>query len=689
MDNFVLTEKGVVIKITNTSAEQVLTNDNGFISPTLKLSEEVVHKEIIPAFKIKIPAYVSYGVFDIAPGDSISFIVKKPNEVFYYIGLQDARMEGISISVTPVTDSVVLQDKVITPTTEEQVVTADEGYNGLGTVTVNAMNLGTKTITASDTYNAADDGFDGYSSVEVNISVPTPTPGVKSGAIIRDYDGSVIASYTPAQFAALSAYPAQPVHTGLTGQGYNWSLANAKAYVAKYGYVEVGATYTTDDGKTRYYIALTEDNIEITFYIGLNGTAIIDWGDDSETDTITGEDIDTQIDTPHTYTTAGKYIITINVTDGSAALMSSYLTDVYKAEIGSGVVSIGSGAFSGYSSEDYNNYFNSITIPNTVMNIAGGAFNYCNNQLSIVIPNSITVINNLFCNNGLISVYLPDTINTINGHSFESTKMKSIIIPDSCLAIGDYAFHEADIEFIIIPDSVTSLGQYVFDSCTYLSYAYLSSNVDYDNVYYGIFTHCPSLKTIVIPNNFDSSIGDYLYIESIIYKNDVTSIYNIFGSDTLYCSKSFVIPDSVTYIGDNTFDNSYNSFKYLESITIPSSVTSIGTGAFQYCSSLSSITIPEGVTSIGSNTFQGCCSLTSITIPEGVTEIGDYAFQDCYSLSSITFEPTIPPTISLDEFENINPLCTIYVPQGTLEAYTTAENYPDPTLYTYIERPAT
>ena len=46
MDNFVFTEKGVVVKITNTSAEQVFTNDNGFISPTLKLSEEIVHKEI-------------------------------------------------------------------------------------------------------------------------------------------------------------------------------------------------------------------------------------------------------------------------------------------------------------------------------------------------------------------------------------------------------------------------------------------------------------------------------------------------------------------------------------------------------------------------------------------------------------------------------------------------------------------
>ena len=74
----------------------------------------------------------------------------------------------------------------------------------------------------------------------------------------------------------------------------------------------------------------------------------------------------------------------------------------------------------------------------------------------------------------------------------------------------------------------------------------------------------------------------------------------------------------------------------LTSITLPDSVTSIGSYAFYYCSSLTSITIPESVTSIGNYAFDGCSSLTSITLPDGVTSIEDYAFRSCSSLTSIT-----------------------------------------------------
>lgn len=69
-------------------------------------------------------------------------------------------------------------------------------------------------------------------------------------------------------------------------------------------------------------------------------------------------------------------------------------------------------------------------------------------------------------------------------------------------------------------------------------------------------------------------------------------------------------------------------------VVIPTNVTSIGNGAFSFCSDVTSITIPNTVTTIGIFAFNDCTSLASITIPNSVTSIGDYAFNNCSSLTS-------------------------------------------------------
>ena len=94
--------------------------------------------------------------------------------------------------------------------------------------------------------------------------------------------------------------------------------------------------------------------------------------------------------------------------------------------------------------------------------------------------------------------------------------------------------------------------------------------------------------------------------------------------------------DDITSIG-------WGAFGYctvLTSITIPDCVTSIGDWAFYYCSSLTSITIPANVTSIGYEAFANCTNLTNVTIPNSVTYIEEEAFYGCSSLIDIFVNQT-------------------------------------------------
>ncbi len=113
--------------------------------------------------------------------------------------------------------------------------------------------------------------------------------------------------------------------------------------------------------------------------------------------------------------------------------------------------------------------------------------------------------------------------------------------------------------------------------------------------------------------------------------NNVTSIGN--GAFS-YCSglTSVTIPNSMTSIGNWAFCGCSG----LTSVIIPNSVTTIGGSAFEGCTGLTSVTIPNSVTSIGGGAFNSCSSLTSVTIPNSVSTIGDGTFAWCTGLTSIT-----------------------------------------------------
>ena len=465
------------------------------------------------------------------------------------------------------------------------------------------------------------------------LNMPTEIASIQTGdgsssssvlsndATFYDYDGTIVASYSLEEVQALTSLPAGPSHDGLTFQGWNWSLEDIKTM---YRAVNVGAIYTTNDGKTRIYITLGEGRTSPLLGCCPNGTVIVDWGDGTTPDTLTGTSTSTIQYTPtHNYTSPGNYVISLTVNGtcgflgGSKINNSCYLLKysttedtrnryyqnaITKIEFGDNVTTIGQSAFhSCYS-------LTNIVISDSVTTIGQSAFYDCYSITNIVIPDSVITIGKsafLRCYS-LTNIIMPNCISSIGFETFDTCySLTNIVIPNSIITIGQSAFHSCySLTNIVIPDSVTTIGQYAFDSC--------------------------------------------------------------------YSFRNIVIPNSVTSIGKHAFQSCFS----LTNIVIPNSMTTIGDYAFCYCYSLTNITIPDSVNTIESTAFFDCYSLASIVIPDSVTTIGQNAFYGCYGMAEYHLKPTTPPTLSnTNAFTGISDDCIIYVPQGSLEAYQTATNW--------------
>ena len=324
--------------------------------------------------------------------------------------------------------------------------------------------------------------------------------------VFYDYDGSVAASYSSSDFANLTAMPANPSHTGLIAQGWNWSLANAKAYVAKYGKLNIGQMYITDDGKTRVYIHLEQGRTSPMLGVRPNGTVDVDWGDGTAHDTLTGTS--TLIDkwTPtHNYVTPGDYVIKLTVT-GSMGFYDSGTSNQY-----SGLLR--------YSSSDdtrnraYHNAIKKIEIGNGVTNIVDYAFAYCFSLSSITIPNSVTSIGNSAFRNcySLSSIAIPDSATTIWSSAFINCySISSIAIPNSVTSsIKSSTFYNCySLPSVAIPDGVTSIDNSAFNNCQSLSSVVIPDGVT--SIGTTTFGYCYSLSSVVIPDSV-TSIGGYAF----------------------------------------------------------------------------------------------------------------------------------------------------------------------------------
>ena len=373
------------------------------------------------------------------------------------------------------------------------------------------------TYTTNNIYVVGESGM----SIQLIPYKPEGPNEISKEVNFLDYDGTILYSYTAAEFAALSSIPANPTHDGLTAQGWNWSLANAKTYVAKYGNLNIGQMYITDDDKTRIYIHLEEGRTSPVLGVCPNGTVDIDWGDGTTHDTLTGSDTSTAVYTSaHNYAAPGDYVIQLTVTGsmgfGSNGLLvytsnlddrnNVYRNAIRKVELGSGVTSIGGAAFSGCYS------LSSITIPDSVTSIGEYAFSGCPVLSGITIPNGVTSIGSgVFSACSILSsITIPNGVTSIGNYAFDSCySLSSITIPDGVTSIGDGAFNYCSIlSSIAIPDGVTSIGNEAFKGCSVLSSITIPNGVT--SIGGGAFRGCYSLSSITIPDGV-TSIGTFAF----------------------------------------------------------------------------------------------------------------------------------------------------------------------------------
>ena len=163
----------------------------------------------------------------------------------------------------------------------------------------------------------------------------------------------------------------------------------------------------------------------------------------------------------------------------------------------------------------------------------------------------------------------------------------------------------------------------VGDNTSFSGVANIPNTVTYDSIDYTV--------TAIGEFAFYNSTG----LTSVTIPNSITSI----GSSAFAFTglTSVTIPDSVTAIGTSTFRYCTG----LTSVTIGNSVSAISEDAFAYCTSLASVTIGSSVTNIGNYAFYNCEGLTSVTIPDSVTAIGNYVFADCSGLTSVTIPDSV------------------------------------------------
>ena len=311
------------------------------------------------------------------------------------------------------------------------------------------------------------------------------------------------------------------------------------------------------------------------------------------------------------------------------------------------------------------------TVSNNEVTVTGFADDFTPNaDYALVIPDEIDgmpvveVGNAAFLDNTVItSVYIGKNVKTIGAEAFRrAIAIKSVTFaPDGVVeTFGESAFRGlAEMTEFVMPNTVKSIGDMALQANAKLESVTLSNQLTVLSKQ--ALCNCPLLKTVEIPNSIKEikSLAFWMStggLETITIPSSVTTI----ASDAFQDCNNL---REATFYCPNIPANLLAGKTNLETLVIGSGVKTIYGSAFKGCTSLSSISIPASVTVLSEAAFQECTGLVSATFDEGtsITELPKSLFYGCSALSNFTI-PTSVNTIGEQAFMGCSQLEDIVIP---------------------------
>ena len=351
-----------------------------------------------------------------------------------------------------------------------------------------------------------------------------------------------------------------------------------------------------------------------------------------------------------------------------------------------GLKKIGASAFQNVRTTNGTTGLTQITIPASVEVIGDNAF-YQATELATVTLAAGSQLKEIGANafrlTSVNAFTFPATVEVIGDSAFEGTKLATATFAETGSAltkVGSKAFALTKLTEFILPESSKNitLGDSVFNGVTTLKKIHFSSTVQ------GLgtsLTGCTSYNDITVHADNKAMYKDPT--QAIIYNAEKTAFLLIYDD----LSGKYDVPEGITSLDAGVFANQTG----LTAISFPSTLQTIGEGAFQYCVNLKTVTWSDkgsSLTSIGKNAFKYCAALTAFDVPASVTSIGESAFESCESLATVTMAKNGVSTFTLGKkaFRYCYALSSITLPDAlkTLNQYA----FENCTSLTTIELPA-